>query len=94
MSNCLLSKLALYVLSFLEPKDLCRAAQTCRCWRILTEDNLLWREKCQQEMIDDMLVYGSRRRRGMKSPWKALFVRQKRIELNWRCNVLRPPKVG
>ena len=33
-------ELALYVLSFLEPKDLCRAAQTCRYWRILAEDNL------------------------------------------------------
>ena len=33
-------ELALYVLSFLEPKDLCKAAQTCRYWRILAEDNL------------------------------------------------------
>ena len=33
-------ELALYVLSFLEPRDLCRAAQTCRYWRILAEDNL------------------------------------------------------
>ena len=33
-------ELALYVLSFLDPKDLCRAAKTCRYWRILTEDNL------------------------------------------------------
>lgn len=43
------SKLALYVLSFLEPKDLLQAAQTCRYWRILAEDNLLWREKCKEE---------------------------------------------
>lgn len=40
-------QLALYVLSFLEPRDLLRAAQTCRYWRILAEDNLLWREKCR-----------------------------------------------
>ena len=33
-------ELALYVLSFLEPKDLCSAAKTCRYWRILAEDNL------------------------------------------------------
>lgn len=33
-------ELALYVLSFLDPKDLCQAAKTCRYWRILTEDNL------------------------------------------------------
>jgi F-box/WD-40 domain protein 7 len=37
------------VLSFLEPKDLLQAAQTCRYWRILAEDNLLWREKCKEE---------------------------------------------
>lgn len=43
------SQLALYVLSFLEPKDLLQAAQTCRYWRILAEDNLLWREKCKEE---------------------------------------------
>lgn len=47
-------ELALYVLSFLEPKDLCRAAQTCRYWRILCEDNLLWREKCREEgLLED-----------------------------------------
>ena len=33
-------ELALYVLSFLEPKDLSNAARTCRYWRILGEDNL------------------------------------------------------
>ncbi len=33
-------ELALYVLSFMEPKDLCRAAQTCKYWRILAEDTL------------------------------------------------------
>lgn len=33
-------ELALYVLSFLQPIDLCRAAKTCRYWRILAEDNL------------------------------------------------------
>lgn len=42
-------ELALYVLSFLDPKDLLQAAQTCRYWRILCEDNLLWREKCKEE---------------------------------------------
>lgn len=47
-------ELALYVLSFLEPKDLLRAAQTCRYWRVLCEDNLLWREKCREEgLLDD-----------------------------------------
>lgn len=42
-------QLALYVLNFLAPRDLLQAAQTCRYWRILAEDNLLWREKCREE---------------------------------------------
>lgn len=44
-------ELSLYVLSFLDPWDLLRAAQTCRYWHILCEDNLLWREKCREEGI-------------------------------------------
>lgn len=47
-------ELSLYVLSFLDPPDLLRAAQTCRYWRILCEDNLLWREKCREEgLLED-----------------------------------------
>jgi F-box-like len=49
-------QLALHVLSFLEPADLLRAAQTCRYWRLLTEDNLLWREKCKAAGIDAPFV--------------------------------------
>lgn len=41
-------ELALQVLSYLAPKDLLRAAQTCKSWRALCDDNLLWKEKCKQ----------------------------------------------
>lgn len=55
-------ELALYVLAFLEPRDLLRAAQTCRNWRVLAEDNLLWREKCREAGIEDVReVLGKRR---------------------------------
>ncbi|XP_068026268.1 ribosomal RNA-processing protein 8 isoform X2 [Melanerpes formicivorus] len=89
-------ELALYVLSFLEPRDLLRAAQTCRYWRLLAEDNLLWREKCREEGIEEPLA--PRRRRllspgFMHSPWKLAFLRQHRIDANWRSGDLRPPKV-
>ncbi|XP_078514869.1 F-box/WD repeat-containing protein 7-like isoform X1 [Lissotriton helveticus] len=89
-------ELALYVLSFLEPRDLLRAAQTCRYWRILAEDNLLWREKCRDEGIDEPL--NLRRRRMltpgfMYSPWKFGFMRQHKIDMNWRSGDIRPPKV-
>nr|XP_045622468.1 F-box/WD repeat-containing protein 7-like [Procambarus clarkii] len=91
-------ELALYVLSFLPPKDLLRAAQTCKYWNILAADNLLWREKCREAGIDDhMIVMDRRRRRGTSvshmSPFKAAFMRQHRIEMNWRATPLRPPRV-
>ncbi|XP_023813495.1 F-box/WD repeat-containing protein 7 isoform X1 [Oryzias latipes] len=89
-------ELALYVLSFLEPKDLLQAAQTCRYWRILAEDNLLWREKCREEGIDEPLA--PKKRGNVKagfthSPWKSAYIRQHRIDTNWRRGDLKSPKV-
>ncbi|XP_026476912.1 F-box/WD repeat-containing protein 7-like [Ctenocephalides felis] len=89
-------ELALNVLSFLEPRDLLRAAQTCRSWRFLADDNLLWKEKCRQAGIHN--VREQRRNHKMKlvntrSPWKAAYMRQHTIEMNWRSAPVRPPKV-
>ncbi|XP_051560981.1 F-box/WD repeat-containing protein 7-like isoform X2 [Myxocyprinus asiaticus] len=89
-------ELALHVLSFLEPKDLLQAAQTCRNWRILAEDNLLWREKCKEEGIVEPLHI--KRRKVIKpgfthSPWKSAYIRQHRIDTNWRRGDLKSPKV-
>ena len=93
-------ELALYVLSFLHPRDLLRAAQTCRYWRILAEDNLLWREKCREAGLDDMtadlMVMRKSRRFHSKfeySTWKAGYMRQHNIEINWRVRGIRTPKV-
>merc|ERR1712088_316987 len=111
-------ELALYVLSFLHPRDLLRAAQTCRYWRILAEDNLLWREKCREAGLDDMssdlMAFRKARRLNPAaspaststasppafvsnlstySPWKAGYMRQHNIEINWRVRGIRTPKV-
>ncbi|XP_056135912.1 F-box/WD repeat-containing protein 7 isoform X2 [Lampris incognitus] len=89
-------ELALHVLSFLEPKDLLQAAQTCRYWRILAEDNLLWREKCREEGIDEPLPLKKRKivKPGFThSPWKSAYIRQHRIDTNWRRGDLKSPKV-
>lgn len=83
-------ELALSVLSFLEPKDLLRAAQTCRSWRFLAEDNLLWKEKCREAGIEE--VPRRRSRSSNTSPWKAAYMRQHMIEMNWRNKPIRPPK--
>uniref|UniRef100_T1IP46 F-box domain-containing protein n=1 Tax=Strigamia maritima TaxID=126957 RepID=T1IP46_STRMM len=86
-------ELALYVLSFLEPKDLARASQTCRVWRSLAEDNLLWREKCREAGIEVRQVFCKRRSRAgfVPSPWKTAYMRQYNIEMNWRSRPIRPP---
>ncbi|KAK5610771.1 F-box/WD repeat-containing protein 7 [Crenichthys baileyi] len=89
-------ELALYVLTFLAPRDLLQAAQTCRYWRILAEDNLLWREKCREEGISDSV--SNRRRECVRpgasfSPWKSAYIRQHRIETNWRKGDTREPMV-
>lgn len=92
-------ELALHVLAYLEPKDLLRAAQTCRSWRFLADDNLLWKEKCKSAgIISD--VHPDKPKRGrtgnmpkIASPWKAAYMRHHTIEMNWRTNPIRTPKV-
>jgi len=90
-------ELALYVLTYLEPRDLLRAAQTCRYWRVLAEDNLLWREKCKEAGLKDCRENFRRRSKittgFIYSPWKSGFMRQHNIEMNWRVNPIRTPKV-
>lgn len=92
-------ELALQVLSYLEPKDLLRAAQTCRNWRFLCDDNLLWREKCKQAKISVELK-NNKPKRGrvgnmppISSPWKATYMRHHTIEMNWRSRDVRTPKI-
>lgn len=94
-------ELALQVLSYLEPKDLLRAAQTCRSWRFLADDNLLWKVKCKQAgIITKSSSLSDKPKRGrtgnmpkIASAWKAAFMRHNTIETNWRSNPIRTPKV-
>lgn len=95
-------ELALHVLSYLEPKDLLRAAQTCTGWRFLADDNLLWKEKCKQAGIitKSTSALSDKPKRGrtgsmpkIASAWKAAFMRHNTIETNWRSNPIRTPKV-
>ena len=92
-------ELALQVLSYLDPKDLLRAAQTCRSWRFLADDNLLWKDKCKHiGIISKSNVDKPKRGRTgtmppISSPWKAAYMRHHIIEMNWRSNPVRSPKV-
>lgn len=73
-------QLALLVLSFLEPRDIARAAQTCRYWKCLSDDNLLWREKCIEAGIDlDSVSVPLKRNKNRvpnstPSPWKVWYI--------------------
>lgn len=92
-------ELALSVLAFLEPRDLLRAAQTCRNWRFLADDNLLWKEKCIAAGIDDLKDLPPSKRKNCRnpgnssSPWKQAYMRQHNIKMNWRTKPIRTPKV-
>ncbi|XP_043286644.1 F-box/WD repeat-containing protein 7 [Venturia canescens] len=93
-------ELALSVLAFLEPRDLLRAAQTCRNWRFLVDDNLLWKEKCRVAGIDGLKDFSINKRKNCRthsgncgSPWKQAYMRQHNIKMNWRTQPIRPPKV-
>ncbi|XP_062510280.1 F-box/WD repeat-containing protein 7-like isoform X2 [Corticium candelabrum] len=85
-------ELAFIVLANLEPRDLLRAAQTCRYWKTLCDDNLLWREKCRDCGVDDSIMKGFRKRVRTRS-WKQVYLTKHRIEWNWKHGTLRPPKV-
>jgi F-box/WD-40 domain protein 7 len=101
VNNCItVFQLALYVLSFLCPRDLLRAAQTCRYWRILCEDNLLWREKCREAELGDfkdlMRCRATQRKASngfIYSACKSSFMRQHNIDMNWRVRPVRQVKV-
>lgn len=88
-------ELALHVLSFLEPKDLLVAAQTCRTWQILCEDSLLWKEKCKECGIDETYLKSVTRRRPsgaiISNPWKSTYLTKHRIVHNWRYMELTSP---
>ncbi len=115
----------------MEPKDLLQAAQTCRYWRILCDDSLLWKEKCREAGVGPFSAMTqrihNRRGRGGGSgtgssssntpllgmlgavrvcpgasdnttcisscePWKAAFLRQHNVEMNWRFQPIKPAK--
>ncbi|ODN00392.1 F-box/WD repeat-containing protein 7 [Orchesella cincta] len=100
-------ELALYILSFLDPRDLSRAAQTCKYWQIISEDNLLWREKCKEAGIGYFSAMSSRvhKRRSnadlssdgdtdlSNTNWKTEFVHNQNIEMNWRSKDTRNPSL-
>ncbi|XP_041986952.1 F-box/WD repeat-containing protein 7 [Aricia agestis] len=86
-------ELALTVLGYLQPKDLLRAAQTCRYWRFLADDNLLWKEQCRRIGLTKLKKKMPRTLPRCASPWKAAYMRQSLIEENWLHKPVANPMV-
>ncbi|XP_063837577.1 F-box/WD repeat-containing protein 7 isoform X2 [Ostrinia nubilalis] len=85
-------ELALAVLGYLQPKDLLRAARTCRYWRFLADDNLLWKEQCRRIGITTLKKMPRSLPR-CASPWKAAYMRHYLIENNWLHKSVASPIV-
>nr|XP_032526588.1 F-box/WD repeat-containing protein 7 [Danaus plexippus plexippus] len=85
-------ELALTVLGYLQPKDLLRAAQTCRYWRFLADDNLLWKEQCRRIGLTTLKKMPRSLPR-CASPWKAAYMRQSLIQENWLHKPVNNPTV-
>ncbi|CAH0402234.1 unnamed protein product [Chilo suppressalis] len=85
-------ELALTVLGYLQPRDLLRAARTCRYWRFLADDNLLWKEQCRRIGITTLKKMPRSLPR-CASPWKAAYMRHYLIENNWLHKPVTSPIV-
>lgn len=48
-----------YIFSYLEPKDLCRAAQVCRSWNVAQKTDGLWQNLCRSILDLQMPFRGS-----------------------------------
>lgn len=85
-------ELALTVLGYLKPKDLLVATRTCRYWRFLADDNLLWKEQCRRIGITS-LKKNARYIPRFANPWKAAYMKQYLIENNWLHKSVNNPMI-
>uniref|UniRef100_A0A914VXT5 F-box domain-containing protein n=1 Tax=Plectus sambesii TaxID=2011161 RepID=A0A914VXT5_9BILA len=79
-------EIAVQILSLLSPVDVAKAAAVCRRWRTISEDNKMWKEKCQ-EMGVPLPGRNPRRQTGscyIRSPYKASYLRHHHVQFNWR----------
>ncbi|OQV21237.1 F-box/WD repeat-containing protein 7 [Hypsibius exemplaris] len=89
-------ELALNILTRLESTDLLNASQTCRTWRVLAEDDVLWRLKSKRISLPDerFLFPGSLSMDGFqRSLWKMNYIHHYRIDRNWRNDTNRAPVI-
>ncbi|KAH9495050.1 hypothetical protein Btru_018693 [Bulinus truncatus] len=101
--NCLPDKLLLYILSFLEPKQIMKASKVCRRWRYLCARDDVWILKClelgEREGISNMpeLIQNANRN-ALGIDWILAYTQLKEIipsvRRNWNMKMEDSAKCG
>ncbi|KAH9495044.1 hypothetical protein Btru_018681 [Bulinus truncatus] len=101
--NCLPDKLLLYILSFLEPKQIMKASKVCRRWRYLCARDDVWILKClelgEREGISNMpeLIQNANRN-ALGIDWILAYTQLKEIipsvRRNWNMKMEDSAKGG
>ena len=74
-------ELAMSILRYLEPKDLLNAMRTCKSWKVLCDDSLLWKDKCRAlPEIPNHYYDGD----SDNLDWKKIFLTRQELDDNWR----------
>lgn len=84
--SVLAEELLLYIMAFLSPADLCRAAAVCRAWRRLANDSSLWRLQFMTRWDAALLADDS-------PDWRRLFARYWLADMVWFERVRAPQAV-
>ncbi|XP_060066059.1 uncharacterized protein LOC132546363 [Ylistrum balloti] len=82
--NRLSDKLLLFTFSYLQPRDICLAAQVCRRWRYLCATDSLWMVKCHElgveegiENMEEIVVNANINKMGID--WRLAYIELRRI---------------
>ena len=74
-------ELAMSILRYLEPKDLLNAMRTCKSWKILCDDSLLWKDKCRALPEIPNHYYDDD---SDNLDWKKIFLTRQELDDNWK----------
>lgn len=76
-------ELAMSILRYLEPGDLLNATRTCKSWKVLCDDSLLWRDKCKV-LPEISNHYEGDDDSEQALDWKRIFLTRQEIDRNWK----------
>ena len=76
-------ELALSILRYLEPKDLLNAMRTCKSWKVLCDDSLLWKDKCRL-LGPEIPNHFYDNSDNDNLDWKRIFLTRQELDDNWK----------